>query len=87
MVMPSIHARRRNRSNTILGQINCRQAQPLRLEAQEILIFFGTNEIAGNAPMARHRHGLALGEHAVSPEISRELGRRHCFLAIQRSPP
>jgi len=73
MVVAPIHARLRDGAHFLVTQLGSREAAALGLLTDELFILVRRDEIAGNAAMTAHRHGLALRQHAVAPEIVGEL--------------
>ena len=56
-----------------LRQIDGGETAPLRTEALEFFVLVRRHEIAGDLPVARHRHRSPLREHTIATEIAREL--------------
>jgi hypothetical protein len=72
-----VHSGGCDRSDFVFGQIDGRETAPLRPEALEFLVLVRRHEIAGDLPVAGHRDGALLGEHAIAAEIPGEFGGGH----------
>ena len=84
-----IHAGRADRLGLLVGQLRGGEAATALPEAPEFLVFVRPHEIARDGPVARDRHRLALGKHAIAAEISGEFRSRdsvsHCHASFTQA--
>src|SRR6516162_6468821 len=76
MSMPRVHARAADRFDLFLRQLGGRKTAPAFAETLELLIFVGTDKVAGDLPVARDGDWLALRPHAIAAKVAGELGSR-----------